>query len=96
MTGAIGVQRATFGQGMGPIWLDNVNCDGTELRLADCTARAIGTHNCQHSEDAGVRCGSGSFGNQLYNFALYSGSLGQHIDMRAKIMCDAMLHFLAR
>ena len=63
MTGAVGVQRATFGQGMGSIWLDDVNCDGTESRLADCAARAIGTHNCQHSEDAGVRCGSGSFGN---------------------------------
>lgn len=63
--GAIGVQRATFGQGTGSIWLDNVNCRGTELRLADCTASAIGSHNCQHYEDAGVRCGSGSFGNKI-------------------------------
>ena len=69
MTGAVGVIHATFGQGMGSIWLADVNCNGTELRLADC---ATGTPNCQHSEDAGVRCGSGSFGNQLYNFALYS------------------------
>ena len=39
-----------------PIWLDDVNCRGTELRLADCAARAIGTHNCNHNEDVGVRC----------------------------------------
>ena len=39
-----------------PIWLDNVNCQGTELRLADCAANAVGTHNCNHNEDVGVRC----------------------------------------
>lgn len=39
-----------------PIWLDDVNCQGTELRLADCAARAIGTHNCNHNEDVGIRC----------------------------------------
>ena len=32
-------------------------CTGTETRLIDCSANALGSHNCQHSEDAGVRCG---------------------------------------
>ena len=40
----------------GPIWLDNVVCRGTESRLIDCPARPLGTHNCDHSDDAGVRC----------------------------------------
>ena len=47
---------AAFGQGTGSIVLDDVQCTGSELTLLSCTARAIGTHNCAHSEDAGVVC----------------------------------------
>ena len=50
------VSRAGFGQGSGPIQLDNVQCVGNENSLADCPANPIGIHNCGHSEDAGVRC----------------------------------------
>ena len=32
-------------------------CTGNESSLLDCAAgEAIGSHNCDHSEDAGVRC----------------------------------------
>ena len=47
---------AHFGAGSGPIWLDDLDCRGTEARLADCRASSIGTHNCNHNEDASVRC----------------------------------------
>jgi deleted-in-malignant-brain-tumors protein 1 len=36
--------------------LDNVQCVGTETRLIDCPANGLGSHNCDHDEDAGVRC----------------------------------------
>ena len=42
--------------GAGQIWLDNVQCTGRENRLVDCPANTFGTHNCNHGEDAGVRC----------------------------------------
>ena len=45
--------------GIDQIWLDDVNCRGTESRLIDCPARAIGSHNCGHHEDAGVSCQPG-------------------------------------
>lgn len=56
VSGSIAVRVAAYGQGSGPITLDNVACIGTETRLLDCRANAIGTHNCAHSEDAGVIC----------------------------------------
>ena len=42
--------------GAGRIWLDDVQCHGTEIRLIDCLAASLGNHNCVHGEDAGVRC----------------------------------------
>ena len=49
-------QRARFGQGSGPIWLDDVACSGSESKLTECHHRGIGSHNYRHSEDAGVVC----------------------------------------
>ncbi|KAF1444472.1 Deleted in malignant brain tumors 1 protein, partial [Pygoscelis papua] len=47
---------AHFGQGSGHIWLDNVNCTGTEAALSECQARPWGSNSCDHREDAGVVC----------------------------------------
>ena len=45
-----------FPDGTGPIWLDDVECIGTEISLFNCTAMPIGVHNCRHFEDIGVNC----------------------------------------
>jgi len=55
-TGATAFSNAQFGRGTGPIFLDTVLCTGTESRLIDCGHEGIGNHNCEHPEDAGVRC----------------------------------------
>ena len=63
--GAVALQRAPYGQGTGPIWLDNLRCNAnTHTRLTDCPGNAIGVHNCDHSEDAGLICPSKSIGEK--------------------------------
>lgn len=47
---------AVYGQGSGPIWLDDVDCVGTEARIQDCQHATWGTHNCEHTEDASINC----------------------------------------
>lgn len=47
---------AYFGEGQGPIHLNNVECSGVEHTLGQCGRPDTGIHGCWHSEDAGVIC----------------------------------------
>lgn len=48
--------RAHFGQGYGPILMDNVGCNGSEARLVDCQYNSNSVVHDSHLEDVGVRC----------------------------------------
>ena len=59
LSGAVAVPFAQFGPGIGIIHLDNVQCNGSELRLANCSHLGVGVHDCHSLGDAGVICSPG-------------------------------------
>ena len=54
-TDATALAHSGFGQGTGPIFLDNVQCAGTEDRLVDCPYDQNAV-NCSNFTDASVHC----------------------------------------
>ena len=47
-----------FGEGVGPIHLSEVHCNGSEQKLTDCTTGngVISLNGCDHGNDVGVIC----------------------------------------
>ena len=52
-----------FEAGTGPIYLSQLDCDGSEATLLDCEtfARATAIHTCDHMDDVGVHCQGNKF-----------------------------------
>ena len=59
--------RNEYEAGIGEIWLDDVECVGTETDLANCRHAGWNQHDCGHHEDVSISCGIGIF--LLFNFA---------------------------
>ena len=54
------VAIAVYKEGSGQVLLNDVNCNGTESTIENCSHSGWGTENCDHEEDAGVECTIGN------------------------------------
>ena len=59
-TGATNFSSAYFGQGSGPIFMDDVGCGSNDTVLLACPYDP-NTSEDSHGKDAGVRCGGECF-----------------------------------
>ncbi|XP_072530158.1 scavenger receptor cysteine-rich domain-containing group B protein-like [Salminus brasiliensis] len=50
------LSEAHFGSGSGPIWMDDVDCSGSESTLKNCRSRLWGKHDCSQTQNSGVIC----------------------------------------
>ena len=53
---AVAFDDGYFGRGTGPIWLSDVQCNGSQTHLVNCSNPGIGFHTCRYDNEAGVQC----------------------------------------
>lgn len=76
-----------YGEASGPIWLDDMRCQGTESHLSACSFKDWGVTDCSHKEDVGVICETAGsnwtfsdFTQSLDHSIMLSDDLGQIFD----------------
>ena len=67
------VVSTRYGSASGQIWLDGVQCVGTETSLGECNHKGWGVHSCDHSDDVSLSCGTSpvQYGNINTNIVKY-------------------------
>ncbi|KAM4628746.1 galectin-3-binding protein B-like [Polymixia lowei] len=79
-TAIAAVAGGVYGQGSGRIFMDDLNCDGTEKDLSHCGFKGWGISDCQHNEDAGVVCERVSTQNITREYTVnHSTRLSEHL-----------------
>ena len=57
------MHNAFYGEGVGQIWLDHLNCVGNEESIGNCSHNGWNSyytqHYCAHGDDVSVKCSSG-------------------------------------
>ncbi len=56
---------AAYGRGVGPVWMSDLSCDGTENALAACPFGGWGVNECDHGSDANAVCDMDADGDTI-------------------------------
>ncbi|XP_076860596.1 antigen WC1.1-like [Brachyhypopomus gauderio] len=78
-----------FGPGSGQIWMDDVDCSGSESTLKNCRSAGWGKHNCNQTKNAGVICSVNILGVRLVGGPRCSGRVEVHHGKTWSTVCDA-------
>uniref|UniRef100_A0AAY5ET83 SRCR domain-containing protein n=1 Tax=Electrophorus electricus TaxID=8005 RepID=A0AAY5ET83_ELEEL len=78
-----------FGPGSGPIWMDDVDCSGSESTLKTCTSAGWGKHDCNQTKNAGVSCSVNNLGVRLVGGPRCSGRVEVLHGKTWATVCDA-------
>ncbi|XP_071828425.1 lysyl oxidase homolog 4-like [Apostichopus japonicus] len=54
--------NGSMGQGVGPIWMWDVRCNGNERTIFDCPQGRFNRSNCIHAHDLGIVCNAPDLG----------------------------------
>ena len=77
LSGGSARSEAFRGQGTGTMWMNRVECSGSETEIQACSFSGWGNHNCVHLEDASVCCDWGDVCQENAKLTLLSWSGGQ-------------------
>ena len=61
LSGVEVLDGGSFDEGTGRIWLDSVQCTGSERKLINCVTSSSVPYTCSHTQDVGVQCSSGKW-----------------------------------
>lgn len=87
-SGPVVLGAEAFGPGEGAIFVDNVNCVGSEPSLFHCRRNSLGVHNCEHAEDAGVVCRNLEQSCVEGAVRLVNGTGGREYEGRVEVCLD--------